>query len=126
MLRIIKQHILRLIERAGYVVTKTADQERREQFIADLQAELTQRGERVAELEQARRKFVEADRDFRLGRERDARALEAARAETWQLKGLAAELQRELDALREQRTDPIDLSKYDPPTAVRERVDEAP
>jgi hypothetical protein len=118
-----KKYILRLIERAGYVVTKIADQERRAHLVAGLQAELTRRAKRVIELENATRKLVEAGRDLRLGRERDARELEAARAETWQLKESVAELRRELDGLRQEQNEEGDLLKYAPPASVDQSVD---
>ena len=121
-----KKYILRLIERAGYVVTKIADHQRREHLIAGLQAERTRRAERVIGLEKATRKLVEADRDFRLGRERDARELEAARAETWRLKERVAELRRELDGLRREQKEEGDLLKYEPPASVDQSVDGMP
>jgi hypothetical protein len=110
---ITKQRILRLIERAGYVVTKVADRDQREQFISELEAELARRAERVAQLEEVRaalaRKLSETDCAFRLGRERDARELEAARTETWELRVLAAELRQQLDGVRHERSEHNDL-----------------
>ena len=207
----LKKRILRFIERKGYVVTKVSDHQRRERLVADYEAELTQRADRIAQLEKLRgyheaeltkraehiaqleqrrddpaveptrraarlaepytelagpvervdqfeklradlgaeptpqgprrfaenpglrfatllpelawshpyeraaedrdqarlltRKLVETDHEFRLGRERDARELEAARAETWELKVLAAELQSQLDSARQQQAE---------------------
>jgi Macrocin-O-methyltransferase (TylF) len=151
MKRSMKQHLLRLIQRAGYVVTKVADYNRRDEFIAQLENDLqivqtaldqelaeerdraraaalefsSQLAEerdraRVAALEfssqlaeerdraraaalefsirldderaRAAWQFSEADREFRLGRERDARELEASRAETWAIREAKREL----------------------------------
>ena len=126
-----KKRILLLIERAGYVVVKRADHDRREQLISELETELTRRAERVGELEKVRaaltkeldrvdlaeRRLAEADREFRLGRERDARGLEAARAETWQFRVLAAELRQQLDDLRQERSERTDLLDHSLATA---------
>lgn len=100
MSRIIKQRILRLVERAGYVVTKIPDQ-----HAAELRfAELVDAYDRAcaAELETART-LAEADREFRLGRERDARELESARGETWAFRSAARDLQQQLAQVREEQ-----------------------
>ena len=95
----IKARILRMIESAGYVVTKVADHRHREQLVAErakLAKELDLERGRARE---AARKLSEADHAFRLGRARDASELEAARVETWEQRMRAAELQRQLDAV---------------------------
>lgn len=68
---IVKHFILRLLERAGYVVQKATDYAQAQRDIARLLA--------------AERKLAQADHDFRLGRDRDSRELEQARSESWQL-----------------------------------------
>jgi hypothetical protein len=100
----IKGRILRIIESAGYVVTKVADHYQREQLIAELAAERATLAKEL-DLERGRaretaRKLSEADHAFRLGRARDASELEAARVETWEQRMHAAQLQRQLDAVR--------------------------
>lgn len=138
MLSTTKKRILRLIERAGYVVTKVADHERREQLI---DAELTRRAERVAELEnlqaalatelnqqrdralQAERKLFETDHTFRLGHERHARELETARAEIWEFRALAAELRQQLKAVQQERCEYNDLLNDNQATAAEQPVD---
>jgi O-methyltransferase len=110
----VKKRILQFIERVGYVVIKAADHQQREQLVADHRL--------------ATRKLVDTDREFRLGRERDARELEAARAETWELKVLAAELQNQLDHIRQQRTEQNDLLSHslDEIRRLKIRVEEVP
>jgi hypothetical protein len=98
----IKQRILRLVERAGYHIIKVAEDGQRERLIAELEAELDLQRDRVLALTQ---KLAGADRDFRLGRARDARELEAARAENWELRMHAAKLQQELDKIEQARAE---------------------
>ena len=66
-----KYLILKLLERAGYVVQRAADYAQAQRDIARLVA--------------VERKLAQADQDFRLGRDRDSRELEQARSESWQL-----------------------------------------
>jgi chromosome segregation ATPase len=110
----IKKVILSAVERAGYVVYKTSANRSREEHVARLKEHVvrleTQKEKllqaehraRTAEFE-AVRKLASADREFRLGRERDARELENARAETWAAQENARQLERQLDQLRQQR-----------------------
>jgi hypothetical protein len=115
----VKQRILRLFERAGYVVTKVADHRLHEKAVAELAAERASLAkelelgrsaahEAARKLYEAARKLSDAEREFRLGRARDTRELEASRAETWELRMRGVELQRQLDALREEREVPDD------------------
>jgi DNA repair exonuclease SbcCD ATPase subunit len=116
----------------------------RAERVAELEAELALRAERVAELEKARaalveeldqhreralqvaRKLAETDREFRLGRERDARELEAARAETWELRMLAADLRQQLDGVRQERGEHDHRSNHSPATAADRPVSDVP
>jgi Macrocin-O-methyltransferase (TylF) len=90
--------------------------------VAELEADLAKRAELLT------RKLVEADHEFRLGRERDARELEAARAETWDLNVLAAELRNQLDRARQQQTEQHDLLSctLDENRRLKIRVEEVP
>jgi hypothetical protein len=131
---ITKKRILRLIERAGYVVTKVADHHRREQLISERIAQLEKvRAALAKELDQQRdrallaaRKLSEIDCECRLGRERDARELETARAETWELRVVAAELQHQLDGVQRERSEHDDLLEHIPATAAGEQVGGVP
>jgi transposase len=103
----IKKIILSAVGRAGYVVLKTSANRSREEHVARLETEKeellqAEHRARTAELE-AVRKLASVNREFRLGRERDARELENARAETWAARENARQLERQLDQLRQQR-----------------------
>jgi hypothetical protein len=178
----IRQQILRLLERAGYVVTHLAEHNRRQELIVGLETDLGRQRELIGRLEEdlarqselvgrleedlarqselvgrldtdrteqhelnakigmelhrrdeiiaqlradlqraqaalsdglaqerdrarctardAARRLAEADREYRLGRDRDARELERARADAWAAKEAAAGLQQQLGRLR--------------------------
>lgn len=85
-----KQLILRLIEHAGYVVLKMPDYSRMQAYLARLQ------GRPPYAAHDAERKLIEAEREFRLVRNRDERDLEKARAETWQFRMQAREYHDQL------------------------------
>lgn len=119
----LKGRILRIIESAGYVVTKVADHRHREQLVAErakLAKELDLERGRARE---AARKLSEADHAFRLGRARDASELEAARVETWEQRMRAAELQRQLDAVLPRQEAHSDRIKSEQVTAAEPQLD---
>ena len=119
----IKGRILRMIESAGYVVTKVADHRHREQLVAErakLAKELDLERGRARE---AARKLSEADHAFRLGRARDASELEAARVETWEQRMRAAELQRQLDAVLPRQDAHSDRINSEQVTAAEPQLD---
>ncbi len=119
----LKGRILRIIESAGYVVTKVADHRHREQLVAErakLAKELDLERGRARE---AARKLSEADHAFRLGRARDASELEAARVETWEQRMRAAELQRQLDAVLPRQEAHSDRIKSEQVAAAEPQLD---
>jgi O-methyltransferase len=143
---IIKRGILWLVQRAGYVITKVADNDQREQLFRTVEADLQQRAEVASRLESANeglredldqernrtlvavQKLAEADREFRLARERDRRELETARAETWEFREQAADLQRKWDSLHQERgelTNRLNQS-LDDNRRLKIRVEEVP
>jgi hypothetical protein len=135
-----KRYVLRLFERAGYVVLKTSEYRALRQFRLEAErkhaeaarefhagrerdarqlAELQQRydeaeaifrsgREQLEELRERRiaaeRKLIEADRNFRLGRERDAREVERARLETWEAREQIRALQERLLSVGQEPT----------------------